>query len=165
MATNTWSGARAIFRVEDKVVAFGGGVSGQEEIMYEPVDCLDSLATVEYVPVGYRVSFTCQVFRTVAGVKATGPNSTNGPTQPKQGQVGSIKKPAIGIMPRITGDISEILTNGWLTATLTDRLTNQTLYRFEECKAQGHNFDVQPRGIVALNLSFNCIRLIDSDSQ
>lgn len=32
MASNTWSGARAIFKIDGTPVAFAGGVSGSESI-------------------------------------------------------------------------------------------------------------------------------------
>lgn len=38
MATNTFSGARAVFKVNDKQVAYASGCDGTEEIMYEAVN-------------------------------------------------------------------------------------------------------------------------------
>jgi hypothetical protein len=164
MATNVMSGARAIFKVNSKVVAFASGVDGSEEIMYEPADVLDSLETAENVPVGYRVTFNCAVFRTVAGTKATGPVSTQGPKAPAAGQVGSLSNPDVGVFLRDAGTPNEILTNGTLSATITDRLTGTTLYRFEEVKPVSRNFSIAARGIVQQNVAFNAIRMLDESS-
>jgi hypothetical protein len=161
MSTNTFSGSRAIFRVQNKVVAYAAGVDVNEEFSYEPVDVLDNIATSEYVPVGYRVSFTCQIFRTVANTVSTGPISTTGPNAPTEGQLGSLKNPSIGILPRNSGTPSEILTNGYLSASITDRLTNTTLYRLQECKATSNSFSTTARGIVSQQIGFNAIRLLE----
>lgn len=163
MATNVFSGARAVFKVNDKQVAFASGCDGSEEVMYEAADTLDNIEVAEYVPVGYRVSFNAAVFRTVQGVKASGPISTDGPRQPKEGQLGSLRNPAVGLFPRSTGIISEILTNGTMGATIGDRLTSTTLYRLEEVKAQTLNFSITARGIVGQNVSFNAIRMRQED--
>jgi len=161
MATNTFSGARAVFKVRDKQVAYASGVDGSEEIMYEPVDVLDNIEVAEYVPVGYRVTLNCAVFRTIDGVTAKGPNNKEPPpaAPPESAGFGALKKPAIGIMPRSTGAPSEILTNGAMGATVGDRITGQTLYNFDEVKAATLNFSITARGIVGQNVTFNAIRV------
>jgi hypothetical protein len=164
MATNVFSGARAIFRVNSKQVAFASGCDGTEEIMYEAVDVLDNIEVAEYVPVGYRVTFNCAVFRTVAGASSSGPISSNGPRAPKEGELGSLKKPSIGLFPRSTGSPSEILTNGSMSASITDHLTNTTVYNIQEVKAQTLNFSITARGIVGQNVTFNAIRMTSEDS-
>jgi len=165
MSTNVFSGARAIFRVNDKQVAFASGCDGTEEVLYEAVDVLDNIEVAEYVPVGYRVNFNCAVFRTVQGPQITpeGPIWKTGPKAPADGQLGSLKNPAVGIFPRSTGTPSEILTNGSMNASVTDRLTNTSLYRMQEVKATTLNFSITARGIVGQNVSFNAIRMSSED--
>lgn len=160
MATNTLSGARAIFKVSDQVVAYASGVDGNEEVMYEAVDILDQIEVAEYVPVGYRVNFNCAVFRTVKGAKAS-TGTGQGPANVAAGQLGSIKNPAIGVFPRSTGTPNEILTNGWLSASVTDRLTSTVIAKYEEVKATTLNFSITARGIVGQQVGFNAIRMRD----
>lgn len=161
MATNVFSGARAIFRVNDKQVAYASGCDGSEEIMYEAVDVLDQLEVAEYVPVGYRVTFNCAIFRTISGVTAS-TGTSQGPTKYNgDGVLGSIKNAAVGIFPRNTGTPSEILTNGFMSASITDRLSNVPVMKLEEVKAQSYNFSITARGIVGQNVGFNAIRLKD----
>ena len=134
MATNVFSGARARFKIDGKVVGFAGGVSGSESIDYEPVDVLDLLEVKEFVPVAYRATLSAQIFRVIGS---------------------SLK--AQGIFP-----VQEnILTSGDLTCAVEDRITGNTMAQFESCKAQEHSFDISARGIVSENVTFVTIRLRD----
>ena len=63
--TKVFSGARAVFTYNGTQIAFASGVDGSEEIIWQAVDVLDNLEIVEHVPVGYRVTLTCTVFRTI----------------------------------------------------------------------------------------------------
>lgn len=151
MTTNTFTGARAIFRIEGQKIAFASGVDGTEEVMYEPVEVLDNLEVQEHVPVGYRVSFTCALFRTITGT----PNAK----QPKVGIFGSVKQ--MGLFPKAAADLINILTSGVLTCTIEDRMTKKTVMQVEECKAASHNFSITARGVVGQNMSWVAIRMKD----
>lgn len=150
MSTNVFSGARAIFRLGGQKVAFASGCDGSEEIMYEPVDVLDNLEVQEFVPVGYRVTFTCAIFRTVKGVE--------GAKAPKEGMYGSMKE--MGIFPSIL-DLKNILLKGSMTASIIDKLTNKVVAQVEEVKCASYNWTISARGIVGQNVTFNCIRIKD----
>lgn len=164
MATNTFSGARAIFKVNNTVVAYASGVDGTEEVLYEAVDILDRIEVAEYVPVGYRVNFNCSIFRTVNGTKASTGTSA-GPVGVPEGQVlGSIKSANYGTSGIFPVGNSTILTNGYLEASVTDKLTKNVLMKYEEVKAQTLNFSITARGIVGQNVSFNAIRFKDEST-
>lgn len=132
--SNTWSGARARFKVNGNIVGFAGGVSGSEAIDYEPVDVLDLLEVREFVPVAYRATLSAQIFRVIGT---------------------SLK--ALGIFPQE----QNILTSGDLTCVLEDTVTGNIGAQFEACKASEHAFDVTARGIVSENVNFVTIRLKD----
>lgn len=134
MASNTFSGARARFKVDGNIVGFAAGVSGSESIDYEPVDVLDLLEVREFVPVAYRATLSAQIFRVI-------------------GQ--SLK--ALGIFPQE----QNILTSGDLTCTVEDRITGSTMAQFEAVKCSEHAFDITARGIVSENVTFVTIRLKD----
>lgn len=140
MATETFSGARAIFKIDQVPVGYAGGVSGEEIVDYEPVDVLGKLHVQEHVPVAYRCSLSAQVFRVInSPLKRFG--STNLEVFPKE---------------------DNILTTGELTASIEDRLNRGTVAaQFEGVKASGHTFDVSARGLVSENISFVAIRLKD----
>jgi|688.fasta_scaffold27399_7 hypothetical protein len=133
-ASNTFSGARAVFLINSVPVAFAGGVSGEEMIDYEPVDVIQFLEVREFVPVAYRTSLNAQVFRVVGN---------------------SLKK--LGILPRQ----EEIITSGDLEAAIQDTVTRQTLALFQGVRCSGHSFDVTARGIVQENVTFVSIRVLD----
>lgn len=133
-ASNTFSGARAVFLINSVPVAFAGGVSGEEMIDYEPVDVLALLEVREFVPVAYRTSLNAQVFRVVGD---------------------SLKK--LGILPRQ----EDIITSGDLEAAIQDTITRQTLALFQGVRCSGHSFDVTARGIVQENVTFVSIRVLD----
>ena len=159
MATNVLTGARAIFKVGANKVAFASNVDVGEEIQYEPVEVLDNIEVQEYAPVGYRVSFTCGIFRTIKGSAAINslpgtavPDIGAGDT-PGAGQFGSLIQ--MGIWPQE----QNILTSGVLTCTITDRITGTTLMTLQEAKASNNNYSVTARGIVGQQLSFVAIRI------
>ena len=133
MASKTFSGARALFLINSNPIGFAGGMSGSEEIDYEPVDTLNYLEVREHVPVAYRVSLNAQVFRVVGE---------------------SLKK--LGIIPRL----EEIITSGDLEA-VQDSVTGQTIALFTGVRAAAQNFDVTARGLVQTAVSFVAIRHYD----
>lgn len=134
MASQTFSGARAVFLINNVPVAFAGGVSGEEMVEHEPVDVLNLLEVREFVPVAYRVSLNAQIFRVV-------------------GQ--SLKK--LGILPRQ----EEIIFSGDLEAAIQDIVTGNTVALFQGVRCGGHSFDITARGIVQENVSFVAIRVLD----
>ena len=134
MASNTFSGARAIFLIDSVPVAFAGGVSGEETVEYEPIDVLGLLEVREHVPVAYRTSLNAQVFRVIGN---------------------SIK--AQGILPRL----EDIITSPDLSAAITDTVTRATMALFQGVRCSGHTFDVTARGIVQENVTFVAIKVRD----
>ena len=139
--TNVFSGARARFYIDTgegggpEKVAYAGGVSGEETIDYEPVDVLDMIETLEFVPIAYRCALNAQVFRVIGN---------------------SLKN--LGIMP--TKD--NILTSGNMTATIEDRQNpGSTMAHVSGVKVQTKSWDVSARGIVAENISFVAILMKD----
>lgn len=133
-ASETFSGARAIFFVNANPVGFAGGMSGEETIDYEPVDVLNLLEVKEFVPVAYRTTLNAQVFRVIEN---------------------SLKKQ--GIMPLQ----EEIITTDDLTASVQDDITKQTMALFQNVRCSGHTWDITARGIVQENVTFVAIRVKD----
>lgn len=133
-ASQTFSGARALFFVNGAPVGFAGGVSGDESIEYTPIDVLNLLEVREHVPVAYRVTLNAQIFRVVGN---------------------SIK--AQGIMPRL----EDIITSDDLEAAIQDSVTANTVQLFQGVRCSGHSFDISARGVVSENVPFVAIRTID----
>lgn len=141
--TKTFSGARAIFYYNGTPVAYASGCNGSEEIIFEPIDVLDHIETMEFVPVGYRVTFGATIFRTIA----QGSSSKDAP--------GSLKEQ--GIFPKF----KDILTKEGVDAFIQDVLTGKTVFLVTETKAQRYDFSVTARGVMAQNMSFVAKRIMD----
>lgn len=151
MSTNGFSGARAIFSINGKKVAFASGCDGDEEAMYEPLDVLDNIEVEEHVPVGYRVSFSAEIFMTIPG--------TPDARAPREGVYGSLKQ--LGVFPKPGTDPLGFLLGGEMVCTIRDRITNKIITQVEGCKASRKGFRITARGVVGENVSFVAKRLKD----
>lgn len=134
MATNVFSGPRSRLKVDGNVIGYTGGLSGGEQIEYEPIETIDFLEVREHIPVAYRVTLSSSFFRII-------------------GQ--SLK--ARGLFPTL----ENILTSGVLTVSVEDSLTGNTPMQFEQARLASKNFDIGPRGIVSDACDWVCIRMRD----
>lgn len=142
--TRVFSGARAIFAFNGEIVGFASGVSGSEEIQYEPVDVLDHLETMEHVPVGYRVTFSAQIFRTIARGAS---DDVNAP--------GSLKE------QKIYPKFDEILRVVGVECVIQDTITKKILHQLVDVKAATNNFSIGARSIVGQNVGFVARKMLD----
>jgi hypothetical protein len=138
MATNVFSGPRSRLKVDGNVIGYTGGLSGGEQIDYEPIETIDFLEVREHIPVAYRVTLSSSFFRII-------------------GQ--SLK--ARGLFPTL----ENILTSGVLTVSVEDSLTGNTPMQFEQARLASKNFDIGPRGIVSDSCEWACIRLRDESER
>jgi hypothetical protein len=136
------TGARARLSIEGVKVGFATDVNLGEEIQYEEANVLDNIEVEEYVPVGYRVTFTSRKFRIV------------GETLKSRGWF-----PSLG--SNTEEHLQNILTTGELSATLEDTKTGKLLATVEQVKIASHNYAINARGIVGQDVTFNAIRLKD----
>lgn len=143
--TRTFSGARGFFMWNGDVIGFASGCTGGEEIMYDDVVTLGHLEAREYVPVGYRVSFTANVFRTIARSDV----ATSGDSP------GSLKEQ--NVFPHF----DQILLLEGVDVAIVDGVTGKVIFMLTEVKCQSYSFTVTARGLVASNLSFNGIKAFD----
>lgn len=131
---NVIVGARAVFRIEGKKVGYASDVTVREDIQLEDIDVLDNIEVQEHAKLGYRVAMTCRIFRL--------PNK-------------SLKQ--AGIFPKV----SEILTMGALTATITDRVTGAILAQLERVTPESKNINFGARAVSADDATFRAIRVKD----
>lgn len=144
--TRVFSGARCLFLFNGEIVGFASGISGSEEIQYEPVETLDHLEVREHVPVGYRTTLAAQIFRTVSQGAS---DDVNAPGSLKQQQI----FPHFDDIFRIQG----------VDAIIQDdaRVSGKILEQFQGVKTASRNFNITPRGIVGQNVNFVSIRVKD----
>lgn len=144
--TRVFSGARCIFLFNGEQVGFANGISGSEEIQYEPIDVLDHLDVQEFVPVAYRVTFSAQVFYTVA-----------------QGASDDINAPGSLKQQQIFPNFDDIFRIQGVDAVIQDdrRVSGKLLEQFHDVKTATRNFNIQPRAVVGQNVGFVARRLMD----
>jgi len=128
------TGAKAIFRLNGVQVAFASQVTFNENIQLEEVNTLDRLETLEYAEVGYRVDLSCQTFRVAEQ---------------------SVKQ--LGFMSKL----SQLLTQGVLTAEVIDRTTNAVLLLMEGVKLESRQTTVDARGLMTESWNFKGIKSSD----
>lgn len=143
--TRVFSGARCLFLFNGEGVGFASGVSGSEEIQYEPIDTLDHLEVREHVPVGYRVTLGAQVFRTVS-----------------QGASDDLNAPGSLKGQQIFPKFDDIFRIQGVDAIIQDhQVTQKILHQYQTVKTSSYNFNITPRGVVGQNVNFVAIRAKD----
>jgi hypothetical protein len=146
---NVFSGARARFSIDTKIVGFATNCTGSEEIQYEPVQVLDHIQTVEFVAVGYTVTFSASRVRLI-GNAADIHGSLRGPMNafPKLGQH--------------DGDfLLNILNLADLQCQIEDTVSGKIFMQLEQVKVASHNWAITPRGIVGEDINFVAVRMKD----
>lgn len=141
-----FTGARARFMLDGVPVGYARNVSVSEEIQYEPIEVLDNIEVSEFVPVGYRVTFTASKFRLIGEtLKSNGwmPNTGKNTEQ----------------------HLSNILTTGDLTAVIQDTKTDSPAAKgmatLEQVKVASSNWTIDARGVVGEDITFNAVRVRD----
>ena len=137
-----YTGARARFSVEGKIIGYARNVSGSETIEYQPVEVLDNIEVEEFVPIAYRVTLTAGMFRIVGEtLKSNGLFPNNGPDTATH--------------------LLNILATGELNAQLEDTKTGKLISQITQVKVASHNFSGDARGIVGEDVEFVAIRMMD----
>jgi len=123
--------------LEGVPVMYATQVSYGENIQLDPVETLDHLEVVEFVPTSYHVNFSAQFVRVI----------TN-----------SIKlRDGVRIFPRL----EEILAASEMTATIEDNVTGSIIANIERVKAASYNINLGARGIVLTDAQFVAVRIRD----
>jgi hypothetical protein len=147
---NVFTGARARFSVNGIVIGYATNCSGSEEITYEPIKVLDHIQTVEFAPIDYNVTFTASFVRLV------GPSFSN-----------SLR--SLGLFPELGNDDSTFLRNILdldngipMQATIEDSRTPSKMFMLlDQVKIASRNWSIGARGVVAEDVSFVAVRMLD----
>jgi hypothetical protein len=130
-------GARARLSIGNKVMMYCTNVTYGEEITQEPIEALDNILVSEHVATRMRVNFSAQWVRVI----------TN-----------SIKlKDGVAIWPQV----EDVLSQGELTATIEDKVTNAVLANIQRVKASRYNVNIGASGIVMSDVEFVAISIRD----
>lgn len=139
------SGCRAFLVWNGDTVAFATGVNWTEEVMYEAIEVLGHPEPVENAPIGYRVTVSASVVRTIARRDVS--NAGDSP--------GSLKEQ--NIFPKF----NQILKVDGVDMAIVDSITNKVVMMLTRVKCASYNGSVTPRGIIGQNLTFVAIRAMD----
>jgi hypothetical protein len=139
-----FTGARARFSVDGKPIGFATNCSGSEEIQYEAVNVLDHIQTVEFVPIGYTVSFQASRVRLIGD---------------------PLRGPAKDMFPKLGANSQEFLQNilnlADMVAQIEDSITGQIFMNLEQVKIASHNWTIGARGVVGEDINFVAVRMRD----
>lgn len=149
MQSEIFSGARAVFKLDNKPVGYAVGCSGSTGINYQPLSVLGHLEIVEHVPVAYSVELSANMARIA---KATRTNNYNNFPSLRSDVEGGLQSPQI--MPAFGTNGLNILQSGEMQAVIYDIVTKQTLYTISGVKAASKNWDIQAGGMVSENVTF-----------
>lgn len=143
---DVFTGARARFMVNGRVIGFATNCSGGETIQYEPVNVLDNIQVQEHVAVGYEVNFSASRVRLINR---------------------SVRSPDVNIFPQLGQNPQEHLTNilatefSEMNAVIEDTATGAIFMLLEQVKLRSRNFTITARGITGEDLDFVAIRMKD----
>lgn len=139
------SGARAIFRINNKVVAFATNVNYSVGQPHQAVNVLGRFSSARHEPVGSEVSFGCTAMRFT---KKTGDG--NSPQ----------KKGAGNIMPRL----QDLLNADELQVEIIDRATDETLLMVSRARMTQRSGSMGSRDLLSESWQFVGIIAEDDDS-
>lgn len=135
MSSQTITGARAIFVVNGKKIAFTNSMSYNINQALSPIDVLDQLTPAEYAETGYTVDFQVTSFRVF-----------------NQSAI------QVGVQTRL----EDLLTQGELTVEVHDRLNPDTaVLLIERCKMQSRSGNFDARGVWQETWNFVGIKASD----
>lgn len=147
-----FSGARARLYLRGKVIGYATNVSGTEEIQYEPVEVLNHMQVIEFVPVGYRVSLNA------SRVRLIGDGASN---------AGSMRGD-LDIFPKMGQNDADLLANALalimaddMTCMIEDTISSKRFMTLQSIVIPSRNFTITPRGIVGEDITILGIRALD----
>ena len=141
------TGARARLSIGANVLGFATDVTCSEDVQFEPIRVLDSIHTVEFVPVGYDIGFSASRVRlfgdSLRGTLEIMPRHGNGTTS------------------NSTTHLRNLLDQGNMSAVIEDTYAGRTFCQIEGVQVTRHNWTVTARGVVGEDIEFVGIRMLD----
>jgi hypothetical protein len=144
------TGARARLTIEGRAVGYATDVSCSEEVQYEPIRVLDNLHTMEFVPVGYDISFSASRVRLFG-------DSIRGGT----GAINSGLRIFASHGQNSATHLQNILNLNNMSAIIEDTFSAATFVTIQGVQVTRHNWTVSARGVVGEDIEFVGIRMLD----
>lgn len=137
------SGGRALLSIDNTPVGYAAGVSGGQDIDYQPLDVLGNLYTLEQVAVGIRVRFQCNFTRILNDVHSANLKVVN--DQKNRGVNYLIRQGMNGLVEDLVDSGNKFITASGL-------------------KLQTRNFNVGARALFAEDATFVGLALDFNDA-
>jgi len=136
------SGGRAIFSAGEVGVGWAGGVSGGQDIAYNPIDVLGDLYSKEQIAVGITIRFQCNFFRLI----------------------GAKYNEALRVTNDTTSNGKKYLNQAGISALIEDTIVaNKKFISASGLKLSARNFDTAARTLFTENATFVGIALDFND--
>lgn len=131
------SSARVKLMFEGVPCFYCYGVDIGENFQYDPIKPLDTIATVEHVPIDYNIDFSARFVRVYLE-----------PLRLHRG---------IQVFPRL----STILQSAELTGAVEDKISGSVIYNITGVKGQSRRTSIQNRAILMTDATFVATKVID----
>jgi hypothetical protein len=127
------SGARAILKIDNKVLAFATNVGYRISIPHAPINVLGRYSAARHEPLGYDVTVNCGVLRfTEVGEKGNAPDGSS------------------QIMPKL----QDIINKDDIKIEILDRKTDQTILVVDRCRCTDRGGNLSSRDLLTENWTF-----------
>ena len=140
-APKVMTGARAIFSIAGKPVAFATNVGYRIAIPHAPVNVLGRFSAARHEPLGYDVTVTCGVMRFIADGGGNAPDD-----------------PLVDIQPTVDG----ILNKEDMEISIIDRKSQKTILHVGRARLTDRGGNMGARDLLTENWTFVGI-IADSD--
>lgn len=127
------SGARAILKINDSVVAFATNVGYRISIPHAPINVLGRYSAARHEPLGYDVTVNCGVLRFT---------SDDGKGNAPDGQS--------AVMPTV----QDIINKDDIKIEIIDRKTDQTIIVVDRCRCTDRGGNLGARDLLTENWTF-----------
>lgn len=125
--SNVLSGARAVFKINNQIIASASNCSYEWRHDVETIKVIDQLEVAEHAEIGVSVSFRCDTFRIANNTVTT-----------------------MGLMP----DLNHLMKQPELVVTVQDKVTGTTLLMLQGVKLISRSGAVNSRGAFTESLEF-----------
>lgn len=128
------TGARAVFKIGNEVVAFATNVGYRIAIPHAPINVLGRYSAARHEPLGYDVTVNCGVLRFAAeGAKGNAPDRDSGSIQPR---------------------VQDIINKEDITIEIKDRKTDQTILLVGRARLTDRGGNMGARDLLTENWTF-----------
>ena len=137
-----FTGAKAVIFIDEKPIAFAGGVNVNQEDTLTDVEVLGQISSADLAETGHKVSCSVNMFKSYT--------ETSTPDSPASGSAIANTANSFGAMLSgidDDGDLAIARNRTEFSISIVDETTGSIIYRMEGCKCEGGSGQVDARGL------------------